>query len=404
MSRPLEGIRVIELATFVAAPAAGRVLAEFGADVIKVEATNKDPQRFFGNNYMVPIEEDENPCWDIANANKRGIVIDIKTEEGMEIMHKLLSTADIFITNNRPKALKRSGLDYNTLKEKYPSLVYGLFTGYGEKGPDADLPGFDTASFQCRSGLLADSDVGGEYPINPIGVMGDMTSGSILVGGLCAALYKSKTTGCGDLVECSLFGTAAWVMSYPICVSSSDYGKFKYPRTKEIMHPLSGAYYKTSDGEWLQLSIADFNKYFKKLCYLLDLPAMAEDERFQDLLGVRKYSPEVIKNFEDKFATKSLAEWTIILKDADVAFSKLNHFKDVADDPQALANGYISKFNFANGNHARLTTPPHRFASAPEGPLVSCGPAFGMHTQEVLEEIGYSTDNISQMKEKNIIV
>lgn len=162
--KPLEGIKVVELASFVAAPAAGRMLAEMGADVIRVESTAGDPWRFYGVNCGLPVADEENPLFDLYNLGKRDIQLDTKTPEGKEILLRLLGEADVFITNNRLKSLVRADLDYDSLKDRFPKLIYGLVTGYGQTGPDVDAPGYDGVAFFSRSGMLADMAEPGGYP------------------------------------------------------------------------------------------------------------------------------------------------------------------------------------------------------------------------------------------------
>ena len=164
--KPLEGVKVVELASFVAAPTAGRMMAEMGADVIRVESTAGDPWRFYGANCGLPITDEENPLFDIYNLGKKDIQLNTKTPEGKEILFHLLDEADVFITNNRLKSLVRSGLDYESLKDRFPKLIYGLVTGYGQTGPDVDAPGYDGVAFFSRSGMNFRSQIINERKIN----------------------------------------------------------------------------------------------------------------------------------------------------------------------------------------------------------------------------------------------
>ena len=188
--KPLEGIKVVELASFVAAPAAGRMLAEMGADVIRVESTAGDPWRFYGVNCGLTVADEENPLFDLYNLGKRDIQLDTKTLEGKEILLRLLGEADVCITNNRLKSLVRAGLDYDSLKDRFPKLIYGLVTGYGQTGPDVDAPGYDGVAFFSRSGMLADMAEPGGYPASAPGCVGDGATGAALFGGICAALLN----------------------------------------------------------------------------------------------------------------------------------------------------------------------------------------------------------------------
>ena len=221
--KPLEGVKVVELASFVAAPTAGRMMAEMGADVIRVESTAGDPWRFYGANCGLPITDEENPLFDIYNLGKKDIQLNTKTPEGKEILFHLLDEADVFITNNRLKSLVRSGLDYESLKDRFPKLIYGLVTGYGQTGPDVDAPGYDGVAFFSRSGMLADMAEPSGYPASAPGCIGDGATGAALFGGICAALFDRVRTGKGDFVEISLFGNAVW-----LCGTMSAFEQYGY--------------------------------------------------------------------------------------------------------------------------------------------------------------------------------
>jgi len=223
MSRPLEGIKVVELSTYAAAPAAGRFLADMGADVIKIEGLSGEPFRTsFGLSVNTPVDEDENPCFQLENANKRSITINLKDPDGKQMLFDLLKDADIFFTNTRINSLKKLGIDYDSIKEQFPSLVYGHVSGYGFKGPDAALPGFDITAFWARGGGIADLAFKGHGPLSTPAAVGDHASTLALVSGLLAGLYRAKTTGEGDYVLVSLFGVSVFInglIHYLKCVS-----------------------------------------------------------------------------------------------------------------------------------------------------------------------------------------
>ena len=208
MSKPLEGVKVIELATFIAAATAGRFMADLGADVIKIESAKGDPLRYTAPSEGRPLDMYENTTWDLENGNKRCISLNMKTPEGKEAFFKLLDSADVLITNWRVQALQRAGLDYESLKERYPKLVYAIVTGYGEYGPDKDLPGFDFTAFFARGGYFETLRQRSDVPFNGAPGVGDHNVGMNLVAGILAALYQAKTKGVGEKVETSLFESA----------------------------------------------------------------------------------------------------------------------------------------------------------------------------------------------------
>ena len=316
--KPLEGIRVVELSTVVAASSIGRRLTQFGATSIKVESLAGDQFRTFGKTYQTPCTEDENPIFDQLNGCKRSIPLNLKTADGMEVMLKLLEQADVFVTNTRARALERLGLDYDTLKEKFPRLVYATITGYGDTGPEKDLPGFDTTAFWGVSGFNTDMSVmTGEYlPTMFPGGMGDSITAAELTGGICAALAGRERTGKGDRVTASLLATSLWSTS--LMTVATQFGR-RYPMTRYEGSPTP---YRCKDGEFLIFTIlSSFEKQFTGVCKAIGKPEMLTDQRFWPQASFVK--PENTKAFiqicEAAFATKTCEAWLEILRGYDVA-------------------------------------------------------------------------------------
>ncbi len=400
--KPLSGLKVIEMSNFFAAPSCTKILADWGAEVIKVEPPTGDTARYFGPNFNVPATEEENPIFDMLNGGKKSIVLDIKSPEGMKILHRLLEQADIFVTNNRDKALAKSGLDYDTLKEKYPRLVYAHLTAYGDTGPKKNDPGFDAAAFWAPSGFLVDLSIVTDhsYPISAPNGMGDLVTSLMLCCGLLGALHRREVTGKGDRVTVSLYGTAIWTMSVLILAAQEKYG-YKFPKGR--FDPGSTPY-KTKDGEWIQTTILEYNRYFPKLCKVLGVPEMAEDPRFKTLEASLK--PEnkryQVELFEKIYATKTADEWLELLRAEDIACNKLGHFRDVPKDEQALQNGFITTHTMPNGSTCFVSRPSARFNSM-EVPPPSCGPLLGENTAEVLKGLGYSDEEIARLASEKVV-
>lgn len=236
VKRPLEGVKVLELATFIAAPCCARFLADLGAEVIKVEAPAGDPLRYTAVNEGRPQDQKENTSYDLENAGKTCVCLNTKTPAGREALEKLIAEADIFITNWRQNPLKKAGLDYETLHAKYPRLVYGFVSGYGEKGPDKDLPGFDFTAFFARGGILGTLFDKDALPMLTIAGFGDHQVGMYLASGVLAALYRARETGIGDRVVVSLFHSAIWDVS--LLLQASQYGDptTQYPLSLSLIH------------------------------------------------------------------------------------------------------------------------------------------------------------------------
>lgn len=399
-NKPLSGYRVVELSTYVAAPSCGRVLVDWGADVIKVEAPSGDVFRTYGQVLKMPAGEEENPLWDMLNAGKRAVTIDLKTADGQALFHKLLEKADVLLTNTRPAALKELGLDYENLKERFPRLVYALITGFGESGPDADLPGFDVVAYWARSGFLLDLVKPGEYPLYSPAGFGDMTVGSALFGGICAALLNRAKTGKGDKISISLYGAAVWFASLLILCTQERYGN-PYPKARLDGNPLAIPY-KCSDDEWVMLSLLDIDRLWKPFCGAIGHPELVADERFKTRERLLNNKAELIVILDRVFAERPSREWLDQLRKADLVAAKLGHFKDVSKDSQAWANDFLFKKTFANGNEGVLPCPPLKSVSMGRSE-VPRGPFAGEHTQEVLEELGFPAAEIDELKNRKCI-
>jgi len=399
-NKPLSGFRILELSAYVAAPSCGRLFADWGADVIKVEAPSGDVFRQFGTILKTPISEEENPIWDIIHANKRAIALDLKNDRGKEIFHKLLAKADVFLTNNRPAALKKLGLDYETLAEAYPRLIYAIITGFGESGPDAHLPGFDVAAYWARSGFSVDLVRPDEYPVYPPSAFGDITVGTALFGGICAALLNREKTGKGDKISIALFGASIWFSSFLMLCTQERYGNI-YPKTRMEGNPVSIPY-KCKDNEWVTTSVLDHAQW-PIFCKAVNLEDLIHDPRFEDREEWLNHKEELIRILEPIFASKDREEWVQIFKNAGIVVEKLNHFKDVCKDPQAWANDFVFKNTFANGEEAVMPCTPLQTARAELMPF-NRAPHLGEHSQEILEELGYSADEIDEMKREKITV
>ena len=396
--KPLEGIKVVELASFVAAPTAGRMLAEMGADVIRVESTAGDPWRFYGVNCGLPVADEENPLFDLYNLGKRGIQLDTKTPEGKEILLRLLGEADVFITNNRLKSLVRAGLDYDSLKNRFPKLIYGLVTGYGQTGPDVDAPGYDGVAFFSRSGMLADMAEPGGYPASAPGCVGDGATGAALFGGICAALINRERTGMGDFVETSLFGNAVWLCG---TMSAFEQYGYHYPKKRSEMGALY-TFYKCKDGEWLYLAVTQHDRYWKPLAEALNVPELAEDERFKNAALISRNRAQLIPLLEQAFSQFDYDEIAARLRERDIVFDRMRHYRELAADPQAVANGFVKEHIYENGHSFMMAMLPVHMRNMDETGT-GRGPQMGEHTDEILKQYGYSEEAILRLKEAKAV-
>ncbi|MDR1765947.1 MAG: CoA transferase [Lachnospiraceae bacterium] len=401
MGKPLEGIRVVELGTHVAVPIAARMMADWGADVIKVEPPTGEPWRTIGESYGVPIREDHNPCFQPENANKKSLVINLKDPAGLEVFMKLVGTADIFISNTRPKALQKLGVDYESLKAKFPKLIYGHFSGYGPLGPEKDRPGFDVAAYWMKGGMPAEWTLKGHPPFKPQAGFGDATCGSLLLNGLLAALIARDKTGQGDYLQISLYGSAIWFNLNGIITSQPQYG-MKFPRGKEDYKAPWNAMYQSKDGDWFTWSLPDWNKRYKEFLAAVHLEKYADDPRFSSIAATSENIVFVIDAIEEAFLAMGTDELVKNLTECDFVFNRAVNTAEIPTDEQALANGYITTLTMEDGVDVAMPSNPLQFASFK--PEFKLAPHLGQDTKQVLADLGYDGKAVEELVGKGAVV
>lgn len=401
MRKPLEGIRIIELANYVAAPIVGRICADMGAEVVKIEGRGGDAWRATSLSHT-RTEADENPLFDVFNVGKKSIALNIKSEEGKEILFRLLENADILITNTRNQSLTKLGIDYNSLKDRFPRLIYATLTGYGYEGPDRNAPGFDNIAFWSRPGFAVDMmiDSGGSYPCNSRYAMGDTIAGSFFFGGVMTALYQRERTGRGDFVTMSLYNAGIWMSSGSVVMSEKPY-EHQYPEPRCFGIPMNLAY-RCADGEWLRCTIFEYDRYAPQFFAALGVTEQVAALGVTDLDSSMDQAEQVVPILEKAFAQKTCAQWQKILGELDIVNGRMCHFRDVWQDEQAWANEYIQKYQCQNGEERILTTCPVRLGS--QGAFKVGAPVLtGEHTEEVLTDLGYTARQIEALREKNVL-
>ncbi|WP_308620791.1 CoA transferase [uncultured Desulfovibrio sp.] len=393
--KPLHGVKVLELATYAAAPAALRALADWGAEVWKVESPQGDPYRRQAPVFNIPLLEDENLSFDMTSLNKRFIALDLKHPRGMEVFHRLLADADVFVTSFRQKALERLGLDYETLSARYPRLIMAQMFGYGDKGPEKDSPGYDVTCYVARGGILGSFHERGTSPINEPNAFGDYQAAMTLASGICAALYAREKTGRGDRVTTSLFHQALWAMSVPIM--SAQYGN-RYPKSRmEVANPFNNTY-RTSDDRWLIICVPDYDVYFRKMMALFGREDLYDDEDVNSIGNIlaRNTHAKAIAAIGEAMSRRPLAEWLRIFKENDVPCEKGALPFEVLEDPQAWAIDGLRKVRYPSGNERVITTTPVRFASMGNPEAVIARP-LGADTEAILAEHGFRREEIEEL-------
>lgn len=395
----LSGVKVVELATYVAAPICSKLLADWGAEVIKVEGIKGDAIRVMGNTFNSPMTDEENPMYELENGNKKGIALDIKSEEGIEILMKLLSEADIFVTNIREQSLAKNGLSYVQLKDKFPKLIHAHILGYGEEGPLKDKPGFDYTAYFARGGVSMSLMEKGTSPANTAAGFGDHYAGMGLASGVLAALYRQAKTGQGERVTLSLFHAAMFGMG--LMITTAQYGN-EMPLSRQNPNNPVMTTYKCKDEKWIQLAIIQYNAWFPKFCKVIQREDLILDERFSTMANVTNNIDELVKIIEVEMLKKNRSEWSKLLEEADLPSEKLQSCTDILEDEQAWENKYLFKTTYSNGNEGILVDTPVRFDSVGVKAYQNA-PMIGEHSKDILEAIGYTQDEINNLQNMKVI-
>lgn len=403
--KQLEGVKVVDLSTYIAAPSCGRILASYGAEVIKVESPKGDDLRKAQVSYNYPAEEGEYSLgMDVQNANKKGLCLNLKTPEGMEAMLKLLETADVFLTNNRVQALVKMGLDWDTLHAKFPRLIHASILGYGEHGPLKDKPGFDYTAYFSRGGIANSLMEKGTAPAVPVSGFGDDYAGIALSSGICAALYRQAKTGEGERVTVSLLDAAAYGLNWML--GATEFGS-ELPASRTKTNSAVCTTYKTKDNRWIQLALIQYDNWFPKFAKEgLNAPELLEDPRFATYAAMLENIPELVAAIEPYMAAKTLDEWDEILTKLDLPFERVQTMDELANDPQMWANDSIFKKEYKGKNVYYIRT-PIKFTLDPmlkEEAGRGRGPKLGEDTTEILKGLGYDDATIKEYLEKGIAV
>ncbi|MGV0618185.1 CoA transferase, partial [Mycolicibacterium elephantis] len=331
MAGPLEGIRVVELGVWVAGPAAGGILADWGADVVKIEPPTGDPARAFGR--MLGIDDDAaNPPFEMDNRGKRSVVLDVTTEQGRTTALELLCDADVFITNVRPGALRRMGLDFAAVATSNRRLVYGLITGYGETGPDADRAAYDVAAFWARAGLAHLLTRPGQTPPFQRGGMGDHSAGMTLAAAVCAALVARARTGEGQLVSTSLYRQGAYTVSFDLNTFLLSGHAIAIGQRETMGNPCMNNY-AAGDGRRFWIVGLEANRHWPPLCRAVGRPEWLTDPRFATARSRASHSAELIAELDEIFATRTLDEWAdVFAAEPELFWAPINSVEDVVAD------------------------------------------------------------------------
>lgn len=397
MTAPFEGVRVVELAEWVFVPVAGSLLADWGAEVIKIE----HPVR--GDGYRglnLPAGQGSvNYPLEMANRNKRSVGIDVKTPGGQDALRRLIASADVFLTSLRPATLARLALGVEEVRALNPRLVYARGHGYGVRGDEADRPAYDATAFWARGAAAETLGAEGQpQPLPQRGAVGDRQGAAHLAFGISAALLRRERTGEGGVVDVSLLSTAMWMIGSDVGAALA--GAYRptppldAPRA-QLPNPLAASY-RCADGRWLMICCLQSDRYWDDVCRVLERPDLLDDERFVSHEARAEHSAALVGELEAAFAARPLEHWRGCLAREQIPWGPYQRVDELLDDPQVRANGYVGQVSREDGSTFELPTgavqiDEHHGALRP-------APAHAADTDEVLLAAGFSWDELIQLK------
>jgi len=405
MSMPLEGIRVLDCTIWQMGPVASALLADLGAEVIKIEEpVGGDPGRGTKRIRGKPVELPQGKSWyfEYTNHNKKGITLDLRSEAGKQVLFRLVKKSDVFVQNLRLGIVKRLGIDYKTLSGYNPRIIYASATGFGSRGADANEPAFDLLG-QARSGMMTTAGEPDAPPVVHSLGMADQIGAIMLAYGVLAALLARERLGIGQEVEVSHLGSAITLIGLEVFASLATGHALPLLSRKQAPNPVWNIY-ECSDGKWITLAMFQPDRQWPAVCKALELQELVDDPRFCNMERRSENCSELIAIFDKVFTTQSCAEWMRRLKQAgDIICSPVNTLEDLPHDQQVIENEYIVDFDHPALGRIKFVGLPVRFSKTP-GAIRLPAPEFGQHTEEVLLDIGeYSWEEIAELREKGVI-
>jgi crotonobetainyl-CoA:carnitine CoA-transferase CaiB-like acyl-CoA transferase len=399
MAGPLDGIKVVEMGVWVAGPSCAAILADWGADVIKIEPPEGDPFRGLGAAFGIAM----NPPFELDNRGKRSIALNLEVEDARYIAGDLIDRADVFVSNMRPRALERLGMSYERLSATNPGLIYCNVTGYGPDTPEANRAAYDVGAFWARAGVASGLTPEGGTPPQQRGGMGDHMTGANAAGAISAALYAREKTGRGQQVAVSLSRIGVYMMGWDTNTQLRLRMPFVPPTDRfHAPNPLIDSF-RDRDGRWFWLLMLQGDRHWPDFLRALgNPPELANDERFKDIPSRRENGPLLVEMLDRMLATKSLAEWAPIFDANDVWFAPVQNLAEVVDDPVLRAAGAFVTVDSPDGPVEQVNTPAD-FSGTPAKPG-TWPPELGQHTELILmEDLGYDWDRIASLKELGAI-
>ncbi|MFC1821911.1 CaiB/BaiF CoA transferase family protein [Thermodesulfobacteriota bacterium] len=397
---PLEGIRVVEYAVFHAGPGAGAILADLGAEVIKVENDGGDPVRQWTliGNVEAALSDGQSIWHQISNRNKKAIYLDIKKEQGRRIFHKLIKEADVFLTNLRKSTKEELGLDYAAISRVNPKIIHASVSGFGPEGSAGDIGAFDPLG-QARTGMMYAT--GSQEPaLFNFGVL-DQSTAIAASHSILTALLVRERKGIGQEVHISLLSTGLWLM-YGNMMMIAGLGRDPNVGWSRLDNSPLRNRFRCKDGKWIMSTHHPEGRYWPSFCEATGQTALLKDSRFFKEADRQANCRDLVYIFDKVFATKTCDEWMEIFEERGLMFSPVQHSIDLFQDPQALINNYLVDFDHPVMGKIKIPGYPAHF-SANQAGTRTAAPAIGEHTSQILKEMGYQDEEIEKLKEEKVI-
>lgn len=403
MTKPLAGVRILEVASHAFVPIAGGVLSEWGAEIIKIEhPVTGDPYRGLVTSGLHKTYDGIDPSFQFVNRGKQSVTVDLKKRPGRDLVCRLAKSCDVFLTNFRPQARKKISIDVEDIRAHNPSIIYVRGSGYGARGPDAQRGGYDGAAYWSRAGLgAAITPPSSEYPVMQRPAFGDVIGGLTIAGAVAAALCRRHATGEPSIVDVSLLGMGMWQLQPDITHSKLGSGELRtVSDRKAVSNPLSNTY-RTRDGRFIVLMMLDADRYWPNFCEVIGHPQLISDPRFADMAARRTNARVLVEFLDQVFAQRDYQQWQDVLKLAEGVWSPFQTPVELHSDEQVLANGYLADVEMVNGKPLTMVTSPVQFDEMQNQPKRA--PEHGEHTESALIELGISWDEIAELKEAGAI-
>lgn len=403
MSRPLDGIKVVEVATWAYVPSAGGMMSDMGAEVIKIEPPNGDPVRGLTTGGIGPGSGGFTAQWESYNRGKRSISLDLAADGSVEVLHRLLDSADVFLTNLLPPTRRKMKIDLEDIQSRHPNIIYAVGSGHGAFGPDAEKGGYDFTSFWSRGGVSA-AVTPNDYPYPlpmPSGAFGDCTSGAMLTAGVCAAIAQRAMTGKASAVDGALLASSLWAMQSKITsvtlAGLADLPKYDHAGPP---NPLVNCY-RTSDDRYIILCMLQVQRYWPAFCGAVGRPELADDPRFNSEEGRGQNLAACVATIDEIFAGGTLDEWRAALATQPGQWDVVQEPGEIHLDTQVRANQFMQDVSYDDGRILKMVSVPVQF----DRQVLKARPApeLGADADAILSEVGYTEDEIIDLKVAGVI-